>query len=300
MAANRPGPRARGEGHQPVLSGHQIGTVLHYLAYLIVALIALFPLYWIVHTALSMPGREDHYPPGLWPTPTLFGNFVTAVKGSPGVGTIWPYFRNSVMYASLATLGCLTMQSVVGYGFARFEFPGRRALFGMTIATMMLPFVVTLIPRFILFRDLHLTNSLWPLIIPWWFGGSPYGIFLMRQFFMSIPRDLDNAATLDGMGAWRILWQVLMPQAVPVLVALGLIEFAYFWNDLLGPLIYTQTTTWQPLTLGIWAEWRTADTVLYPYFMALVVIMVVPLVVLFLIGQRRFRQGFLYSGLGGR
>jgi multiple sugar transport system permease protein len=277
-----------------------LGIAAYYLGYLVVVAIGLFPLYWVIHLALSMPGREYQYPPGILPNPTLFGNFLTAGKGSPGVGSILPYFRNSLMYAVLATLGCLIMQSIVGYGFARFEFPGRKLLFGLTVSMMMLPFVVTLIPRFLLFRDLHLINTLWPLILPWWFGGSPYGIFLMRQFFMSIPRDLDNAARIDGMGAWRILWRILIPQATPVLVALGIIEFSYFWNDLLGPLIYTQTSTWQPLSLGIWAEWRTADTVLYPYFMALVVIMIAPLILLFLIGQRRFRQGFLYSGLGGR
>jgi len=192
------------------------------------------------------------------------------------------------------------MQSIVGYGFARFEFPGRDVLFGMTIAMMMLPFVVTLIPRFLLFRDLHLTNSLWPLIIPWWFGGSPYGIFLMRQFFMSVPRDLDNAARLDGMGPWRALWRVLIPQAIPVLVALGIVEFTYFWNDLLGPLIYTQTVGWQPLSLGVWNEWRTASTVTFPYFMAVILMMIAPSVVVFIALQRRFKQGLLYSGLGGR
>jgi multiple sugar transport system permease protein len=266
----------------------------------IVVVIALFPLYWLVHVALSTPADVFHFPPGLWPSPTVFSNFVTAAKGVVGVGSVLPFFRNSIMYAGLATTGCLLMQSIVGYGFARFDFFGRKLLFALTVSMMMMPFVVTLIPRFLLFRSLHLTNSLWPLIIPWWFGGSPYGIFLMRQFFMSIPRDLDNAARLDGMGAWRILWRVLLPQAVPVLVALGMIEFSYFWNDLLGPLIYTQTATWEPLTLGVFAEWRAPGGVLYPYFMALIVIMVLPLMLLFLISQRRFRQGFLYSGLGGR
>lgn len=271
-----------------------------YLAFAVVIVIMAFPMWWIVHVALSRPGNELRYPPGFWPAPSLFGNFSQSAAGSQGVGTIWPFFLNSVIYAVAATTGCLVMQSIVGYGFARFDFPGRRLLFSMTIAMMMLPFVVTLIPRFVLFKDLHLTNSLWPLIIPWWFGGSPYGIFLMRQFFLSVPRELDAAARLDGMGPWRTLWRVLIPQAVPVLVALGMIEFAYFWNDLLGPLIYTLTPQWQPLSLGVWSEWRTANTVLYPYFMAVIVIMVVPLMIMFLMLQRRFRQGFIYSGLGGR
>jgi ABC-type glycerol-3-phosphate transport system permease component len=277
-----------------------VNVAAHYVAYLLVAVVMAFPMYWIVHVALSQPGNEFAYPPGFLPHPTLFGNFAHAIAGSAGVGSVWPFFRNSVMYAVLATAGCLIMQCIVGFGFARYEFPGRRILFALTVSMMMLPFVVTLIPRFVIFRDLQLNNTLWPLIIPWWLGGSPYGIFLMRQFFMSIPTDLDEAARLDGMGGWRILWTVLVPQAVPVLIALGLIEFSYFWNDLLGPLIYTQTANWQPMSLGVWAEWRQGPSVLYPYFMALVVLMVVPLFVIFLIVQRRFRQGFLYSGLGGR
>ena len=172
-------------------------------------------------------------------------------------GNLFHYFGNSIMYAGLATLGCLITQSIVGYAFARLRFPGRNLLFGLTVAMLMMPFVVTLIPRFLLFRNLHLTDSLWPLIIPCWFGGTPYGIFLMRQFFMSIPRELDEAARIDGLGHWRILWRILIPQATPVLVALGILELAYFWNDLLGPLIYTETDAKMPITLGIFAKART-------------------------------------------
>jgi multiple sugar transport system permease protein len=210
------------------------------------------------------------------------------------------YFLNSLMYAGLATLGCLVSQSIVGYAFARLRFPGRGILFGLTVAMLMMPFVVTLIPRFLLFRNLHLTGTLWPLIIPWWFGGSPYGIFLMRQFFMSIPKEIDEAARVDGLGHWRTLWRILMPQATPVLVALGILQFVYFWNDLLGPLIYTDLDQWKPLSLGIFSRARTSFSMNYQLFFAIVFVMVLPLALMFLALQRKFQRGFLHSGLGGR
>ena len=159
-----------------------------YLAYLVVVVVLGLPDV-VDRPRRAVSARDEFaYPPGFCPHPTLFGNFSTAAEGSHGVGSVWPFFRNSLMYAVAATAGCLIMQSIVGYGFARFEFPGRKLLFGMTIAMMMMPVRCNPHPAFILSRDLHLANTLWPLVIPWWFGGSPYGIFLMRQFFMSIPR----------------------------------------------------------------------------------------------------------------
>ena len=204
------------------------------------------------------------------------------------------------MYAGLATLGCLITQSMAGYAFARLRFPGRNVLFALTVAMLMMPFVVTMIPRFLFFRELGLTDSLWPLIIPWWFGGSPYGIFLMRQFFLSIPREIDEAARVDGAGHWRTLWTILMPQATPVLVALGMLHFAFFWNDLLGPLIYAQSQDVKTLPQGILFNYQAVYDPQWALFMMAVLWMILPLALLFLVLQRRFKQGFLFSGLGGR
>ena len=220
--------------------------------------------------------------------------------GAPGTGSLAPYFLNSFLYAGVATLGCLITQSIVGYALARLDFPGKNVIFALTVAMLMMPFVVTLIPRFILFRNIGLTDSLWPLIIPWWFGGSAYGIFLMRQFFLSIPREIDEAARVDGAGHWRILWRILIPQAAPVLVALGILEGAYFWNDLLGPLIYTQSESNRPLSLGIFFMAKAPYGINYALFFAITIIIVLPIALLFLVLQRRFQRGFLHSGLGGR
>lgn len=262
----------------------------------------LFPFYYLVWLSIAKDGSEFNFPPGFLPHPTHPGTIVSALAGrADQSGTVVHYFVNSLQYAGLATLGCLIMQCLVGYGFARFRFPGRNLLFSLTIAMMMMPFVVTLIPRFLFFAHLGLTDSLWPLIIPWWFGGSPYGIFLMRQFFMSLPRELDEAARVDGLNHWQILWRILVPQAIPVLVSLGILEFVYFWNDLLGPLIYTQSDGSQPISLGIFTQGTGSTfTISYPRFMAIALVMIAPVALMFLGLQRQFRRGFLTSGLGGR
>ena len=189
---------------------------------------------------------------------------------------------------------------MAGYAFARLRFPGRDLLFALTVAMLVMPFVATVIPRFLLFSELGLVDTLGALIIPWWFGGSPYGIFLMRQFFLSVPRELDEAARIDGAGRWRTLWMVLMPQATPVLVALGLLHFTYFWNDLLGPLVYCQTQACKTLPQGILANYQSTWDPQWALFTMSAFLMVLPVAVMFLVAQRRFKQGFLFSGLGGR
>jgi multiple sugar transport system permease protein len=282
-----------------------VTVVGRYAGLLLAAVLILIPLYYLVYIALSVPGREFKFPPGALPDPTRLQNLPDAWNGStsigaPGTGSLAPYFLNSVMYVGLATLGALITQSIVAYALARMDFPGKSVIFALTVAMLMMPFVVTLIPRFLLFRNLGLTNSLWPLIIPWWFGGSAYGIFLMRQFFLTIPREIDEAARVDGAGHWRILWRILIPQSTPILVALGILEGSYFWNDLLGPLIYVDSESKKPLSLGIFFMSQAPYGIDYALFFAITVLMVLPIALIFLVLQRRFRSGFLHSGLGGR
>ena len=260
--------------------------------------VMLLPVYYLVYLALSQPGQEFDFPPSVVPHPISWSNITDAPKGQ--IRPLWGYARNSVLYAGLATTGCLLTQSMAGFAFARLRFPGRNVLFGLTLAMLMMPFVATMIPRFLLFRQLGMIDSLWPLIIPWWFGGSPYGIFLMRQFFLSIPPEIDEAARVDGAGPWRTFWIILMPQATPVLVALGMLQFVYFWNDLLGPLIYAQSQRWKTLPQGILFNYQATFDPQWALFMMSVLWMVVPVALLFLVLQRRFKQGFLFSGLGGR
>jgi multiple sugar transport system permease protein len=290
-------PRPAGER-----TGRRVARVVGVnLGLLVVAVVSVLPFYLILYLALSKQGQELSLPPHGIPRPVVVGNLWHALGATDDNPTsMGHYFRNSGLYVVLATLGALTTQAMAGYALARIDFPGRRIVFGLTVAMIMMPFVVTLIPRFLLFRSLHMTDSLAPLIVPWWFGGSPYGIFLMRQFFLSVPRELEDAARIDGLGHWRILWKIMIPQALPVLAALTIIEGSYFWNDLLGPLIYTQSDTWRTVSLGVFAHTRQADTFNYAYFFSIVTVAVLPVALMFFALQRRFRQGFLFSGLGGR
>jgi multiple sugar transport system permease protein len=157
-----------------------------------------------------------------------------------------------------------------------------------------------MIPRFLLFKNLDMINTLWPLILPWWFGGAPYGIFLMRQFFLTVPLEVDEAARVDGAGPWRTLWLILVPQAIPVMVSLGMLHFAYFWNDLLGPIIYCQSQSCMTLPQGILFNYKSNWDPQWELFMMSSLLMILPVAIIFLILQRRFKQAFLFSGLGGR
>ena len=271
---------------------------LRFIGMMIIGMIMLLPIYYMIYLAFSKPGTEYAWPPTFIPRPIAWGN----IRDVPNSGDVplWGYLRNSIMYTSLATLGCLITQSLAGFAFARLRFPGRNLLFGVTVAMLLMPFVVTMIPRFILFNKIGLSDSIWPLIIPFWFGGSPYGIFLMRQFFLSIPPEIDEAAKIDGANSWRILWTILLPQSVPVLVALGTLHVAYFWNDLLGPLIYCQSQKWKTLPQGIIFNYQSNWNPQYALFMMSALLMLIPTATLFLVLQRRFKQGFLFSGLGGR
>ena len=278
---------------------HRIeGQRLRFVGMMLVGVIMLLPIYYMIYLAFSKPGTEYAWPPTIVPRPVSWRNIVDVPNS--GDVPLWGYLKNSFIYTGLATLGCLITQSLAGFAFARLRFPGRSLLFGITVAMLLMPFVVTMIPRFLLFNKIGMSDSIWPLIIPYWFGGSPYGIFLMRQFFLSIPPEIDEAAKIDGAGAWRILWTILIPQSVPVLVALGTLHVAYFWNDLLGPLIYLQSQKWKTLPQGIIFNYQANWNPQYALFMMSALLMLVPTATLFLVLQRRFKQGFLFSGLGGR
>lgn len=272
--------------------------LLWYAGMAFIALVMIVPVYYMVYLAFSKPGNEFVFPPGIIPDPIALENIARAPQGT--ATPLWGFARNSVLYAGLATIGALITESMAGFALARMKFPGRDLIFALTVGMLIMPFVATIIPKFLLFTELGLVDTTWALILPWWFGGSPYGIFLMRQYFLTLPRELDEAALIDGAGPWRTMWLVLMPQAIPVLVALGMLHFAYFWNDLLGPLVFCQTQACKTLPQGILANYQSTWDPQWALFMMAVLLMVLPVAILFIIAQRRFKQGFLFSGLGGR
>ncbi len=207
------------------------------------------------------------------------------------------YLRNTLLVTGLAILGGTLSSSLVAYAFARLRAPGRDSLFILVLATIMLPAQVTMIPLFIIFRGLGWYDTLLPLIVPAFFGSAFY-IFLMRQFFLTIPAELEDAAKIDGCGAFRTYWQVFLPLSKPVLVTVIVFSFVAHWNDFMTPLIYLNSVEKRTLALGL-ATFQDAWGVDIVSLMAASTVVLIPVLVIFFLAQRYFVQGVVMTGLKG-
>lgn len=218
------------------------------------------------------------------------------------VFTMVPFARfllNSAIVVFLAVLGTVVSSALVAYSFARLRWPGRDFWFGLLIATMMLPDVVTLIPRFIIFRELRWLNTLLPLIVPYWFAATPLYVFLMRQFFRGLPMELDEAAWIDGANRVQILFRILLPLATPVIATVGVFAMLQHYQDFLNPLIFLNQIEQYTVALGV-SYFNDSDAARTELIFAAATIMVAPMVILFVSAQRFFVQGIAMTGFGGR
>jgi multiple sugar transport system permease protein len=197
----------------------------------------------------------------------------------------------------MVTIGTVISCAAVGYGFARLKFPGRDFLFAITLATLMVPPIVTYIPTYILFAKLELTGSYAPLIIPK-FLGDAFFIFMIRQFFMGVPWELSDAARIDGAGEFRIFWEIMLPLVRPALIVVAVFSILYTWHDFFGPLIYLQDRDQYPLTLGLFA-FQSQRTLEWPLIMAGATLTTLPMVIVFMFTQRYFIRGIATTGLKG-
>jgi ABC-type glycerol-3-phosphate transport system permease component len=270
------------------------GTSVH-LVLIFIAALSLVPLLYMVITSLKERGREFAYPIEWLPDPVVWSNYRTALDTVPA----WTFLGNTLLVTGLTLVGGLLSSSLAAYGFARMRFPGRDFLFMLMLSGMMLPYMVTLIPQFVLFRELGWINTLLPLIVPAFFGGTPFYIFLLRQFFKGIPTDLEDAAKLDGAGFFRIWWTVAMPLAKPALATVAILSILHHWNDFLGPLVYLHTQDNWTLALGI-RLFRDAYQVNFNLMMAYAVMMTIPVFTVFFMFQKYFVRGIAISGMGGR
>jgi multiple sugar transport system permease protein len=261
------------------------------------AFVFLLPFYWMVASSLKAPGASGVYriPPELFAWPLHFENYPAALGALP----IARYFANTLV----VTLGCIVGQvvsaSLVGYGFARLRFRGRDALFLLCLATMMLPGQVTMIPLFLLFRALGWIDTYAPLVVPSFFGGSAFFVFLFRQFFLTIPRDLEDAARIDGCGPLEIWWRVYLPLSKPVIVTTILFTFMSAWNDFLGPLVYLNSPEKRTLAVGLLAFKDQFDRVEAHLLLAVSTLMMLPCLVLFFVGQKYFVKSVASTGMKG-
>ncbi len=273
---------------------------LNYSILIVIALVSSIPLLWMITTSLKEKGKEFRFPPELLPNPIALNNYID----------VWPltgihvFFLNSVMVTVLATIGTVLTCSMVAFGFARIQFPGRSFLFVLMLSTMMLPGIVTLVPQFVLFRYVGWIDTPFPLIVPFWFGGGAFFIFLVRQFMLQLPRELDEAALADGASYFRIWWNILLPLSGPALAAVAIFSTQAHWNEFLAPLIFLNSEKWRTLALALRSflvdQSAFGAVPQWNLLMASGVIMLLPILVLFFSAQRYFIRGVALTGLTGR
>lgn len=272
-----------------------LAAVLRHALLILVAVAFMFPFYWMVITALKENTQVFTYPIQWWPDPIRWQNFPEAMTyaGFPFL----LFLRNSTFYALSVMIGTVISCAAVGYGFARLRFPGRDLLFLMTVATLMIPGIVTFIPTFILFKTLGMLGTYAPLIIPAFFGNA-FFIFLMRQFFQGLPVELVDAARVDGASEFRIFWQIMLPLVRPALLVMAVFTFLWTWHEFFGPLVYLSDQNQYPLSLGLFA-FRAQRTTEWSLMMAASTLATMPLVVVFFFAQRYFLEGIRLTGIKG-
>ncbi len=280
---------------RPKPAGFYLRRTIQYTIMIVVSLVFMLPIFWLVTSSLKTQGQVFAIPPVWIPNPPQWGNYPEAIRRAPLL--LW--LRNTAIITSLAIIGNLLSSSLVAFSFARLRFPGKNFLFILLLSTMMLPEVVTMIPRFIVFRQLGWIDTFLPMVVPPFLGGGAYNIFLVRQFYMTIPRDFDEAARLDGASNFMIWWRIMLPLSIPVLIAITIFSFVYHWNDFLHPLIYLFSEDKKTLALGLRAFINPTDAS-WHITMAASMFIVGPIMVLFFIGQRYFIRGIVMSGIAGR
>jgi ABC-type glycerol-3-phosphate transport system permease component len=258
-------------------------------------LVLLAPLAWLLLTSLKEPSQIFVLPPVWIPNPVRWQNYPEALTAQP----FGRFFINTLTITLLSTTGTVLTASMAAYGFARLRFPARSFLFALVISTLMLPTIVTMIPTFILFRYLKWIDTFFPLIVPYWFGGGAFNIFLLRQFFLTIPLELDEAARMDGAGNFRVYWQIILPLAKPALVTVVIFSIIAHWNEFVLPLIYLHSTEKWTMAIGL-RGFSTLYATQWHWLMAGSTVMVLPLIILFFSAQRYYLEGIQMSGIAGR
>lgn len=254
----------------------------------------LLPFFWMLSSSLKEAGAGMKFPPEFIPKTFVWNNYPEVFRLIPFI----TFFRNSVFITALSLLGELLSASMVAYAFARLRFPGRNFLFMLVLATMMIPYPVTMVPTFVLFSKLGWVNTYLPLILPPWFGPA-FSIFLLRQFFLTINTELDDAAKVDGANELMIYWRILLPLSKPALATVAIFGFVYYWNDFLNPVIYLSEDTLYPLSLGInfLRSFRGGGNI--GIQMASSVMFIAPCIILYILAQRYITEGIVTTGLKG-
>jgi ABC-type glycerol-3-phosphate transport system permease component len=259
------------------------------------AAVVLVPFWWMVRTSLMSMGEIFIQPIRWIPTEVLWHNYVDAWTAGPFTRYSW----NSIRVSFLATAGTVITASLTAYGFARLRAPGRDIIFIVLLSTLMLPNVVTLVPTYLLFRYLGWLDTYMPLIAPYWFGGGAFYIFLLRQFLMTLPRELDEAATIDGCGYFGTYWRIIVPLSLPGHATIAIFAFYAHWNEFFVPLIYLNSFEKYTLPVGLRFFQGAYNVIQWHWLMAVSLIVMLPCLLIFLLVQRHFVQGVVLTGIKG-
>lgn len=266
-------------------------VITSYIVLSLGALIMLAPFIWMVATSLKPAGEVFQYPPRLFGSSIEWGNYTDVLRGSSFLRQLW----NTVFISVVTLAGTLVTSTMAGYAFSWvFRFRGKNTLFAILLVSIMVPYHVLLVPTFAMLKTMGLLDTPWAIILP--IIVSPFGIFLMRQFFTGIPRELAEAARIDGASPWRIFWSIFLPLSKPALATLGIFTFVSTWNDFLRPLIFLNSNDQQTLTLGIYNAQGLFSTD-WPVLMATVGLSLLPIVIMFLAVQDLFVKGVAQTGL---
>jgi multiple sugar transport system permease protein len=268
--------------------------IIHILLFFLV-FVSVVPLAYMVSTSLKPDGTEYALPIQWIPDRFAWENYTAALTAVP----TFTFLKNTLIVTIVSLIGELLTSSLAAFAFARLRFPGRDIFFVVMLSTLMLPYFVVLIPLFILFRTLGWIDTLLPLTVPAFFGGSPLYIFFLRQYFLTLPRELDEAARVDGASFLRIWWSIILPISKPALVTVAILSLVFHWNDFTGPLVVLNSQQNFTLAIGI-RQFRDQYNTYFNQTMAFATLMTAPILLVFFFFQKQFIKGISMTGLSGR
>lgn len=272
----------------------KITNFLQYILLIVVAIIMIFPILWIASSSLKSLIAISAYPPQLIPKEIHFENYVEAFSR----GNIFVYLKNTLILIIGCTSGTLISSSIVAYPLARMNFAGKKIMFALILATMMVPATATIIPQYIMFSKFRWLNSFLPIIVPAFFA-FPYNVFLFRQFYRTIPISIDEAALIDGCNRWDIFIKMIVPLSRPTFITIGVLSSVFWWNELFIPLIYIDSDRLKPLTVGALTTFKNLFIQRWDLQMAMCVVMILPPMILYLFTQKYLAEGIKTTGMKG-
>ncbi len=272
-----------------------LSDTIYYIFVIALGFTMLYPVLWLIFSSLKVE-TEIFGSASLLPSVFDWKNYAEGWEGFGGIG-FGVYFKNTFIITSIVVIGTLITGSLVAFGFARLEFKGKAILFACLMATLMLPTQVTLIPQYIIYNNIGWVNTFYPLIVPAFFGGQPFFIFLMVQFIHGIPKELDEAAIVDGANNWDIYWRIILPLLKPALVTVAIFAFMWTWDDFMGPLIYLNRSTLHTISLALRNFMDASGSTNWGPLLAMSTLSIVPQLTIFFIFQKNLVQGIATTGL---